>query len=76
MLKYNTLLTIRGVKMSIYLGNAGVYWSQIERHDPPFYEAQTSETLEEGIEMLMALQSIQVENYSMKSQHWIIRSNL
>jgi Icc-related predicted phosphoesterase len=62
--------------LSYILQHGQVYWSQIERHDPPFYEAQTSETLEEGIEMLMALQSIQVENYSMKPQHWIIRSNL
>lgn len=62
--------------LSFILQNGQVYWSQIERHEPPFYEAQTSETLQEGIEMLMAHQSIQIENYSMKPQHWIIRSNL
>jgi len=62
--------------LSFILQCGQVYWSQIERHDPPFYDAQTSEALEEGVEMLIANQSIQVENYSMKPQHWIIRSNL
>lgn len=62
--------------LSYILEKREVYWSEIERHKPPFYAAQTSEALQEGIEMLMAHQSVQVENYSMQPQHWIIRSNL
>lgn len=62
--------------LSFILDRREVFWSEIERHDPPFYEAQTQEQLQEGIEMLMADQTIHVENYSMKPQNWIVRSNL
>ena len=62
--------------LSFILERREVYWSDLQRHDPPFYEIQTDETLEEGLEMLLADQTVSVENYGMSPKNWIVRSNL
>lgn len=53
-----------------------VYWTQIERHVPSFYENQTESLLIEGIETLKADDLIVVENHTMSPKNWIVRSNI
>lgn len=62
--------------LSFILARREVYWSEIWSHNPTFFEDQTEAMLQEGLEMLMADQTVTVENYDMKPRNWIVRSNL
>lgn len=58
------------------LSRQSVFWSEIEQHEPNFFENQTSSDLIEAIETLKADDLIVVDNYSMTPKNWIVRSNI
>ena len=53
-----------------------VYWSELSERDPAFCDPKTDDSLQECIEMLMADETVHVDNYTMTPKNWIIRSNL
>ena len=62
--------------LSFILSKGEVYWSDIQHHDPAFYEEQTDELLQEALEMLYADRTIVIENRAMSHRNWIVRSNV
>ncbi|MER9769077.1 metallophosphoesterase [Mesorhizobium sp. M0189] len=52
------------------------YWSDLVNHNPAFFSIDLEESLREAIELLLADESIAVENYEFDASHWIVRAKI
>lgn len=58
------------------LKNRECYWSELTNYSPPFFNNNNESSIQECIELLLADNTIVVENYDMTPQNWIIRASL
>jgi hypothetical protein len=61
---------------SFMLDKRELYWNELVGITPPFFSTEVEEQTREAIELLIADESILVENYDSAQSAWIIRANI
>jgi Calcineurin-like phosphoesterase len=61
---------------SFMLDRRELYWNELVGITPPFFSTEVEEQTREAIELLIADESILVENYDSAPNAWIIRANI
>lgn len=61
---------------SFMLDKRELYWNELIGITPPFFSTDVEEQTREAIELLIADESILVENYDSAQSAWIIRANI
>jgi hypothetical protein len=58
------------------LNKRELYWNELIGADPPFFTSDLEHQTREAIELLIADESVIVENYESSPKSWIIRANI